>query len=626
MAQNTGRKQLYIPPEGAIRRSQIVTTFGPGAMVDLVDQAVLIGGLDFWNFHKKRYGYQVLVEPRLRDALSERMRKAGRGELSVEEAFREPPECDESIPNRAAGVQALEFPQWFVCQQKNCRALVRARDGLERKGGRYIHTCADGKRGDCVPVRFVGACKRGHLEDWPWVSFAHHGERCHAPDLRLDEGSTGDFSEIEIRCNTCGKSAKLSTALAEHAKPTCSGLRPWLGGEGRQDCDERLRLLVRTATNSYFSQVVSALSIPTESSRALADAVASVWETVSAVAATPSLLAAFRHIPKVQEALGGFTDADVVAAIKARASGATPERDPLRTAEYRQFIDAPPESPGDRPQRGDPFFVRRLRPGPQGLPAGIARVVLAHTLREVRAQIGFTRIEGLTPDLQGEYDIGVTSASLGLQTNWLPATEVLGEGVFIELDAKDVYDWERRPAVLRREKALRAGFDEWVKRLDPDHRPLFPGARFYLLHSLSHLLITAISLECGYAASAIRERIYCAPHDDPRMRMAGILLSTGTPGTEGTLGGLVQQGRFLHDHLSGVHDLASLCSNDPVCAGHSPERDHAERHLEGAACHGCLFIAECSCERFNHYLDRALVVPTLGNDPALAFFAARPAR
>ena len=87
-----------------------------------------------------------------------------------------------------------------------------------------------------------------------------------------------------------------------------------------------------------------------------------------------------------------------------------------------------------------------------------------------------------------------------------------------------------------------AGFKVWAERFDEDVRPRYPGIRYYLLHSLSHLLITAISLECGYAASSIRERIYCAPTNDPLVPMAAILLSTGSPGTEGTLGGLVEQG------------------------------------------------------------------------------------
>ena len=100
--------------------------------------------------------------------------------------------------------------------------------------------------------------------------------------------------------------------------------------------------------------------------------------------------------------------------------------------------------------------------------------------------------------------------------------------------------------------------------------------------------------------------------------------ASGTSGTEGTLGGLVEQGRRMREHLRRAWELGRLCSGDPVCAGHSPEDDPAERFLEGAACHGCLYAAECSCERFNRYLDRALVVPTIGNALELAFLSERP--
>lgn len=101
--------------------------------------------------------------------------------------------------------------------------------------------------------------------------------------------------------------------------------------------------------------------------------------------------------------------------------------------------------------------------------------------------------------------------------------------------------------------------------------------------------------------------------------MAALLLLTGTPGSEGTLGGLVDQGRRLQEHLARALGMGGLCSNDPVCAAHSPAGDLSERFREGAACHGCLFVAECSCERFNQYLDRALVVPVIGI-PDAAFF------
>ena len=101
--------------------------------------------------------------------------------------------------------------------------------------------------------------------------------------------------------------------------------------------------------------------------------------------------------------------------------------------------------------------------------------------------------------------------------------------------------------------------------------------------------------------------------------MAGILISTGSSGSEGTLGGLVDQGRKIGTHLRRALEQSKLCSHDPVCARQRPADGHPGRALLGAACHGCLFIAECSCERSNHYLDRALVVPTV-TDSDVAFF------
>jgi len=40
---------------------------------------------------------------------------------------------------------------------------------------------------------------------------------------------------------------------------------------------------------------------------------------------------------------------------------------------------------------------------------------------------------------------------------------------------------------------------------------VFPGLPYVALHGFSHLLLTAVALECGYPASSIRERIYAIP-------------------------------------------------------------------------------------------------------------------
>jgi hypothetical protein len=614
MPPNTYGLRVQQQPDGTVRQSQVVTTFGPGAMVDLLTDAVLVSGLDFWSYDRN-FAPPHIPEPRLRDSIVERFRELGR-ELSQEHPFRAPPVGNDREPSKFAGVQVLEFPHWFVCQR--CHALQR-KDGLELKSHRYWHQCERTIKAECVPVRFVSACKRGHIDEFHWIPFVHasrpDAEKCPAPSLTFEEGPTGDFNDIRIVC-ACGAAQKLNATYG--LELPCFGARPWLGPEGKEECTEHIRLLVRTASHSYFPQVVSALSIPDPSGE-LFEKIRSVWDVVKVV--TKELLPAFRQIEKVRIALRDYGDEQVLEAVKAVQADKPVTQGPLRTAEFKQLTSSKPEAKGDLPPAGVSFFARTVKPE-DGLPDGVSRLVVAPKLREVIAQIGFTRLEPVSPDLQGEYDLGVQTAALGLTTNWLPASEIRGEGVFVELDEKAVRAWESRAAVTARGKQLLAGYEGWSK--DVEGAPPFPGVRFYMLHSLSHLLMSAISLECGYAASAIRERIYCGPSARDATAMAAILLSTGTTGTEGTLGGLVEQGRQLRSHLQHAFDLGRLCSNDPVCATHSPENDHAERFLEGAACHGCLFVAECSCERFNRYLDRALVVPSIGHPSELAFFSKRP--
>jgi hypothetical protein len=143
----------------------------------------------------------------------------------------------------------------------------------------------------------------------------------------------------------------------------------------------------------------------------------------------------------------------------------------------------------------------------------------------------------------------------------------------------------------------------------------FPGGPYVLLHTLSHLLIQSLSMRSGYPASSIRERIYA----DIAEGQYGILLYTGTPDAEGTLGGLVQQARHIESHLADAMRMAALCSNDPICAQHDPAESLEGRPLHGAACHGCTLISETSCEMRNDYLDRALVVPIVSRADAAYF-------
>ncbi|MDH3726454.1 MAG: DUF1998 domain-containing protein [Myxococcales bacterium] len=615
-------------PEGQLRQSQLITTFGPGAMVDLVDRAVVVGGLEHWGYGRDGAS-EPLDDPRLRRALIPRLKALDPDlDLARSNYFRKPPDGDVRDPYPSVGVRALEFPRWFVCQ--GCRRLARAVDQFEAKANRYKHQCTKNKSSHAVPVRFVGACRRGHLTDYPWIAFAH-GERdggvCDRPELYLYEGATGDFGKIVVKCKNCDEKQPMSLAKVLSSK--CFGERPWLGGRpaNEPECDQKLELLVRTGSDAYFSQVVSALRLPDPEPDPLRKRIRSgeLWKVLKDAKDEGAVETLLGIIGFLKEALDGYSAAQIAEAVrKQREAEAGQGERPLRSAEFERITTAPIEQAGVVPDPDAEFAAYRVPEARIDLPQGIKGLVIVPEMREVRVQVSFSRFDSVTANLQGEFDFEqsrVKPAPLtmpGGNEKWLPAAEVRGEGIFVQLDEAAVQAWEKSAAVAEREQKLLRAYEADGRGTD------FPGVRFYMLHSLSHLLMTAISLECGYSASALRERIYCNPPDDVEPPMASLLISTGTTGSEGTLGGLVEEGRRLRHHLREAWDIGRLCSNDPVCASHDPSSPGDDRRTEAAACHGCLYVAECSCERFNRYLDRALVVPTIGNKDELPFFRERP--
>lgn len=200
--------------------------------------------------------------------------------------------------------------------------------------------------------------------------------------------------------------------------------------------------------------------------------------------------------------------------------------------------------------------------------------------------------------------------------DWVPANQVHGEGIFVQFDEAALVKWEALDGVKKVDQMLRGGHKGWrnSRHLDPNEG--YPGIRYAMLHTLSHLLIRELALECGYNAASIRERIYADTSGDSPQ--AGILIYTAAADSDGTLGGLVDLGKpeNLGRLLEQALNRSKICSSDPLCSEHDPEKD---RSLNGAACHACSLVAETSCERGNRYLDRSLLIPTLERADA-AFF------
>jgi hypothetical protein len=578
---------------GSLRRGQVVTSFGPGATIDLPDISVVIGGLDWW----KGYDRERIIEPRLEEKVAQ--------VLGVPRISLYAPPAEVKDPHGPmVGVPVDEFPHWFVADVEERRGRGRSRPLVHSRslaGGKYEY---ERKKYAVTPVRFVQACNNGHLADIEWREFTHGGRTACQRPLWMDEyGTSGDLTDVVIRCE-CGAQRALAQATIGRVLGQCKGQRPWLpqgeqcGGPG--GTPEMMRLLIRTASNAYFPQKLSVLSLPEAGDR-IRTAVRGLWSTLKDADTVEKLVLFRSMLSSVRDGLHGIDDATAFEYIIAEREGLTPLRRPIKVDEFEALTQASESIGEDRPE-GD-FYARRVRlDQPQrGVLAPVERVVLVHRLREVTAQLGFTRFEGVVPDVQGELDLNVRRAAIAMEPTWMPAVETRGEGVFLSFRKGLIDEWRAREAVRARDEAFRRAFN-------PQHGPLVrPDVTYVMLHSLSHLLITAVALDCGYNTSSIRERIYVGADG------CGILLYTGTSDAEGTLGGLVQAGGKIGRYLRLAMELGRLCANDPVCAQRSPDSQHNDQSSLGAACHGCLLISETCCERRNEYLDRALVIATVQN-------------
>ena len=613
---------------GTVRPSHLMFTGGVGAVIDLPNFSVLVSGIDDWRYDHE---YQRLTEPRLLRAV-----QALLGERAVTELRPAPwqPSPDDD-PNGAAakiGVPVTPFPQWLRCTacdelgpyHPSVWTFVNDKPRRPDQAFFFHGKCPSKRtRPPAVPARFLLACTSGHLDDFPYRHFVHRGDECAAvqsPRLKMRDFGGNLGANVQLECVSCGAKRNIDDVLGQRGPqnlPACRGRHPHLSTFDA--CPQQARLLVVGASNQWFPQTLAALAVPKPAGSRLDDEVERQWENLSSIT-NLGLLRQFRAIPamaSVFAGLGEWSDAEVLEAIERRryapADGATAAAYPdLRTPEWQIFTA--PELP---PATID-FTVRRHRDGLPPLPGDLfCDVLQVERLREVRALVGFTRLDAPDPD---DPEL-VTRVPLGRGTpTWVPASEVRGEGIFLRAEESIIADWEES---VRASDAMAAHFEAYKRfrhnrystRLTGDFDPAYgwPGPRYIALHTLSHLLIRTIALECGYSAASLSERIYSGTGDDPR---AGILIYTAVPDAEGTLGGLVSLAEPTHLErlVRRAFDDAKRCSSDPLCAERLPQSP--ADFLHGAACHVCLFVSETTCERGNRFLDRRFIVPI--DEPKLA--------
>ena len=583
---------------GEIRRAQLVTTFGSGSIADLRDYSVIIGATDLWkdididNDNDKR---DIIDEPNLRRLLNVKY-------------FRQPPTSgNESKSND--DIPAFRFPEMHFCPQ--CGDLMPYWE-FDTSDKPFCHRCNK----SIIPSRFIAACINGHLEDFPYDWWVHGGHftDCHKKDrhnLKIESQDTsGGLESIVITCKVCNARRSMAQCMGKMALIgyPCHGKRPWVGhGQKYNDqikCHAQMRTLQRGASNVYFPITESALTIPPWSSK-LQQIIKNCWlRIVKNLKDDPelSLKSACRYEYNGLSSKNLFTFEEFYEGVKKRidnengAGNSYYSHQGLVEEEYRTFC---------RGNRDDGQLKLESTNVPELLKGYIDDVVLARRLREVMVLRGFRRI---TPEKPADTDdfIGVANDMMPLSStseDWLPAIEMLGEGFFIKIQEASLQDWE-----ISHKKyydAMEARLANSTVKCD-NFSP-----RYVLLHTLAHLLIRQLSIECGYSGAAIKEKIY-STYPNSAVRMAGILIYTSTSDSDGSLGGLVRNGladKFEMIFRSMLQE-ASWCSSDPICIESKAQGYDA---LNYAACHACTLLPETSCRMRNCLLDRASIVGTLKN-------------
>uniref|UniRef100_A0A7C1T0P4 MrfA-like Zn-binding domain-containing protein n=1 Tax=Agrobacterium albertimagni TaxID=147266 RepID=A0A7C1T0P4_9HYPH len=598
-------------PIGNIRRSQVLSGNGPGAIIDFRGEggaplSVVAAGLDAWDQLSARQG--LLNDQRItHEPLQARLGVRG---------FRLPPVGKERFGSveRDRLLPAYRFPDWHVCPR--CELLQRSRLWGSETGRPelFCPACSTGrgrraKKAFVVPVRFVVTCLDGHLQDFPWLSWPRHADGCgRRRPLKLKSEGSG-LKGLRVQCTECSAERDLDGALSpgtlRSMKIRCEGLQPWLKSEGCE-CTNEPVAIQRGASNAYFPVIASALDVPPFGG-SFRDQLEEFWGDLTELDDPGQLPRYVRQRIHPLWPDPSVTAEELTSRIATLLDLLSNDEADLRVNEHMMLCSASSNDDEHREFKVSP------QPIPGSLAGHVSNLVSVDRLREVRALRGFTRLSPAEAE-----DRNAKIAPLSREKlNWLPAIEVRGEGIFVNFASVKVSEWESRDAVRERAAAAHAAAKRSWEEHNGSERP-FPmeiSPRFLLVHTTAHALAERLSLESGYSTASIRERLYVSPGPGG---MCGFLLYTSAPDADGTLGGLSRKGRADEMEpllLSALREI-EWCSADPLCSTGILSLSEGSG---SAACHCCSFVPETSCEHFNRHLDRGMLVGT-PQDPSLGFF------
>lgn len=553
---------------GELRPNQIITTFGPGSIVDAVKDSVTVLDTNYWKEKGKK-----IIDGRLASYLGV-------------DCFYMP------RTSYSGDIPVVSFPHTHVCSNVKCGRMFDARENFDLD--RYLQygvTCPDCHR-PAYPSRFISICEDGHMDEFPWRWWVHHGNAGCRGKLRMySTGNSSTLADMWVEC-TCGDRRSMSgaTQKANFEGLKCSGCHPFRPHARNANCQKPIITSQRGASNVYFSVNRSAISIPPWINP-LYNLIDEHLRLIESYQEDFGELGVSKVYNKYFAA--SYSREEFDEALARRLNNITEYKE-IKQMEYDAIT-----------HHNDPAYASNKKhfkaeedPLPDYLKPYFSRLIRVTRLREVKVLLGFTRVDA--PDPDADEQTNVVYLNKGRPEKWLPAAVVNGEGVFIEFNKDALQRWVNSGTVRGLSQTYAKCYEEfctskgWTITVMRD-------AAYVLLHTFAHLMIKQMSMSSGYSSSAIRERIYFSE------KMAGVLLYTGSADKEGSLGGLVELGTVdkMVELMRDAFEEALLCTNDPECMNNKPTGKNAN----GATCHSCCMISETACENGNRMLDRGLVVP-----------------
>lgn len=604
---------------------------GVGSILETPKGALKVEPFDTWYFHNSTH-YNLpkfeIEENRLIGRLKSHfphLKKLVRVPINAENHFILGSPIE---PKEVAS--AKYFPEWMYCP--NCErfnylkqwwdkwkmTLQRHKINNDKIAEQFIKPkcfhCYDKakseKKGkfyqELEQVRFIMTSPSGEIRDIPWDlwttieknvkeedsdggNIKFNAPCCNKQDLKYIRSETfADLAGIRIQCTN-------SECPTKGRQVTLAGMFGMRIGKEKMT---QFKPVIRTSNSVYYPLSINSIYLPKKIQEITSkdkDKITSLLEKGKTIEDIYDFFEEDYEKQTIDDFVGSETNTDFEPEIQ------------YRLKEYQFIIDNP--NYNDDEKNNLKYENQDLSDIPEFL---IGTLLKVKRLKLTSAQTAYTRQEPLDKDLFLS-DGGATSnvkvkytSNIAINTPYLLAVESYGEGIFIDFDKLKIEDWfchhyDNTPAFKQRIDILQDRISHSKMLSKSKFQTVRHLAKLIVVHTFSHILIKELEFLCGYAATSLNERLFV---DDENMQ--GVLIYT-VAGSEGSYGGLTSQANptAIKKILDSAMFRCKDCASDPVCF-HSEGQGIGGLNL--AACYSCSLLPETSCEEFNSFLDRAMLI------------------